>query len=269
MKSLILATVISLGLSTPLLSQTHDKALVEKAKNAVVLLYAQDASGAMTMRCTATAFERDRVPADNGVFTYHFISAAHCVGSDDTTHEKSASATNIPFYVTFDETHAAKTFHPASVLWVGYQHRGEDFAVFEVKTREDWPTIPLGDEQQEKEGASFINIAAPLGLGKQVMYGTISMLVLDRPVIQGDINWKGALVLQLPGVQGGSSGSALISDTQQAIIGFLVGTIGEGTIIAIPVSRFRAVRKAVDAKKYKWYSPDTQLSPDGSDGVAQ
>ena len=84
-------------------------------------------------------------------------------------------------------------------------------------------------------------------------------------MVEGDINWKGTLVIQLSGVNGGSSGSALISDDQQAIVGFLVGTIGGNIIIAIPATRFTAVKKAVEAGKYKWYNPDKQLSPDGTE----
>lgn len=260
MRRLLILLLSTLLVMVPVRAMDHDKALVEKAKGAVALLYSQTDSGGMTMHCTATAFEK----VEGG---YRFVSAAHCVGNDDTQKEKAASPTNTPFYITFDEVNVTKKFYPAKVIFVGYQHRGEDFAVFEVKTTEVWPTIPLGDERKEAEGASFINIASPLGLGKQVMYGTISNLFLDRPVVQGDINWKGTLVLQIPGVQGGSSGSALIADDQQAIVGFLVGSIGEGTIVAIPVSRFIAVKKAVAEKKYKWYSPAEQVNPDGTEVV--
>jgi hypothetical protein len=260
MRRIFSIVVLILALALPTFAaDAHDKALVEKVKTAVALLYSQDESGGMKMHCTATAFEKVK----DG---YNFVSAAHCVGNDDVAKEKAASPTNIPFFITFDEENGiAKRFYPANVVFVGYQHRGEDFSVFHVKTSENWPTIPIGDETKEQEGSSFINIASPLGLGKQVMYGTISKMFLDRPVVSGDINWKGTLVLQIPGVQGGSSGSALVADDQGAIVGFLVGSIGDGTIVAIPVTRFTAVKKAVDAKKYKWYSPDAQLNPDGTE----
>ncbi len=257
----IAALLFAFLLTIPLgVAAQHNKELVEKAKKAVVLLYSQDESGGMRMRCTATAFEKSEVG-------YLLISAAHCIGDDNVEKERAASPTDIPFFVTFDETDVIKKFYPVHVKFVGYQHRGEDFAVFEVKTTEVWTTIPLGDEKKETEGSTFINVASPLGLGKQVMYGTISNLFLDRPFLSGNINWKGTLVLQIPGVQGGSSGSALVADDQEAIVGFLVGSIGDGTIVAIPVSRFIAVKKAVAEKKYKYYTAPEQLNPDGTEVV--
>jgi hypothetical protein len=53
------------------------------------------------------------------------------------------------------------------------------------------------------------------------------------------------------GSAGGSSGSAIVSENQHAIVGFLVGgtnsTIGA---IIIPVSRFKTFEAAVKAGKY-------------------
>ena len=270
----IIAPLLIFMLVIPAVANEHSKDLVEKAKNAVALLYSQDESGGMQMHCTATnyeSFSRD-VKDEKGKVTtvkgYHFVSAAHCVGSDNVDKEKSASPINTSFYLTFDEAKKeTKKFYPTTVSFVGYQHRGEDFASFEVITDEKWVTVPIGDEKKEHEGSSFINVASPLGLGKQVFYGTISNLYLDRPIIEGDINWKGTLVIQMSGVGGGSSGSALIADDQEAIVGFLVGTIGGNTIIAIPASQFTAVKKAVDEKKYKWYTPPVQINPDGTDAV--
>jgi S1-C subfamily serine protease len=234
-----------------------DKALVEKVNKAVALLYSQDESGSMKMLCTATIFEK----SSKG---YLFVSAAHCVGNDDVQKEHSAKSDH-PFYITFDEIKTAKKFYPASVQWGGYQHRGEDFSVYEVVTDENWPVIPVVSEKGLKDGAEILNIASPLGLGKQVFHGTISSLYLDRPVVAGDINWKGSVVLQLPGVNGGSSGSAIISEENKSIVAFLVGTIGGSTIIAIPASRFLAVKKAIEGKKYKWYAPEIELTPEGSE----
>lgn len=254
----IAAFLLTLALSSPSFAADHDPVLVNQAKGAVALLYSQDESGGMKMHCTATAYKK----VEGG---YRFVSAAHCFGTDNVEKEKSAPTTNVPYFITFDESKSIKKFYPAEVVFVGFQHRGEDFATLDVKTDESWSTIPLGDEKKEQEGDSFINVASPLGLGKQVMYGTISNMFLDRPVVEGDINWKGTLVLQITGVNGGSSGSALISDKQKAIVGFLVGQIGGSTIIGIPVSRFKAVEAAVEAKKYKYYSPQVQLNPDGSE----
>ena len=226
------------------LAASTPKELTDRAKLATALLYSQDEAGGMRMHCTVTAFEKTKVG-------YKFVSAAHCIGNDDTQHEKVATYKNIPFYITFDQT-KAKIFLSARVKAVGYQHRGDDFSVFEVETNETWPTIPIGDERKEEEGNPILNIASPLGLGRQVFHGSISKIELDRPIVEGDINWKGTVLIQMSGVNGGSSGSAIISEKQEAIVAFLVGTISGTTITAIPASRFVEFQKRVEEGKYRW-----------------
>lgn len=251
----ILATILAFLLFIP---PVWADPLTDKASKAVGLLYTQNSAGSMQMRCTTTAFHK----TEKG---YLFATAAHCVGDDQVAKERSAKHDDLNWYVTFDEvSKVSKHFHPAKVKWVGYQSRGEDIAVFEVATTETWETIELGNEKDLKDGAEIVNLAAPLGLGVQTFHGTISKVFLDRPVTEGTINWKGTMMLQLPGTQGGSSGSAIISIEQKAIVGFLVGTIGNGTIIAIPVSRFKAVAKAVADGKYKYYSDTVETNPDGT-----
>lgn len=219
--------------------------LSSRLMKAVALLYAQDATGNMQMRCTATAFEK-RGDA------YLFASASHCIGSDQAG--KAADPTNTPFYVTFDEQ-GEKTFYAAHVKDVGYQHKGDDFAVFEVKTKLDWTTIPLGDEKkinvEDRASAALLNVASPLGLGKQMFHGFVSNVFLDRPIVESDINWRGALLLQINSGPG-SSGSALVSEAQEAIVGFLVGTVGGSNVIGIPVSRFKDFQKASAAGTYRY-----------------
>lgn len=239
---LILLSLCGIPTSAMMQVSMQDKGLADTVYAAVGILYAQTESGSLEMRCTATAFEK--TPTG-----YLFVSAAHCIGQDD---EKLSAKHDASFYLTFDEA-KVKRFFPIEIKGVGYQHRGDDFAFFEVATTEKWQVIALGDESSESAGSTFVNVASPLGLGKQVLYGSISNLVLERPVMQGDINWKGAIVLQMAGVNGGSSGSAIISLRQRAIIGFLVGTISNSTIVAIPVSRFKDFRSNIDNKTYKWY----------------
>ena len=97
-----------------------------------------------------------------------------------------------------------------------------------------------------------------------MFHGSITSLNLDRPVVDNrGINWKGALLLDIP-AGGGSSGSALVSQKNENIIGFLVGTIGGANIVGIPVSRFKAVDAAVAKNTYKWWVRDTDINPDGT-----
>ena len=249
LNTVVAALAVCVTLWTPMVAwsqTTTDAAYVKQLHSAVGLLYSIDSSGGYRMHCTATIFEKS-------LKGYLFVTAAHCIGTDNRDKETSASV-ETSYYITFDE-HDNKVFWPAEVQWVGYQTRGEDFMVVEVRSDAVWPVIRLGDETKETPPAPYWNISSPLGLGKQAFDGNITSLDLDRPVKQGDINWQHSLVLQQSGVSGGSSGSALVSKLQRAIVGLLVGTIGDSTIIAIPISRFKAVDAAVKAGKYRWYKP--------------
>lgn len=262
----IIASLIALSLLVSPVA-ARDKALVDKVKSAVAILYSQDGSGSMRMHCTVTAFERivveDPKTKISSIVGYRYVTAAHCIGGDDRSKERAADTKQTPFFITYDES-PVKKFYVAKPILVGYQSRGEDLAEFEVRTDESWPIIPLGDEKKSNDGDDILNVSAPLGLGKQVLLGNIASVYLDRPIVQGDINWKGSMTLALTGVNGGSSGSAIVSDDQKAIVAILVGTIGETTITAIPISKFKAVRKAVAEGKYKYYSPTADLNPDGT-----
>lgn len=242
LRSFALAVLLMFLASSFVLAQTP---LSERLYDAVGLLYSENAEGTMNMRCTVTAFEK--TPTG-----YLFVTAAHCVGDDDHDHEKVASAPDLDFFITLDSPHN-KTFYNATLQAVGYQSRGDDFAIFAVDTRDTIAVIPLGDEKLEHVDAPVVNVASPLGLGKQTFHGTITMLNLDRPVValESNINWRNTLVLSIP-VGGGSSGSAIVSVTQERIVGFLVGTVGGNFVVAIPVSRFDAFRTAIAAHAYKW-----------------
>ncbi len=227
------------------ISRAESTPLVKNTYKSVALLYAQTEDGGQRMYCTATAFEK---VADG----YLFATAAHCVANDDTQHER-VQVDKAPLYITFDEA-GEKKFKRATLIAAGYQHRGDDFAILHVKTDEVWAVTPLGDEAKEDAGAEIVNVASPQGLGRQVFHGWITMLKIDRPIRQSDINWTNAMLLQVESGPG-SSGSAIVSVVQGAIIGFLVGHY-EQNIFAVPVSQFKAFRAAVTAGKYKWYVPE-------------
>jgi hypothetical protein len=224
----------------------------QTAYKATAILYGEDTSGSMHMKCTTTAYAK--VP--NG---YLFVTASHCVSNQDTAPdggEKLSKLQNVQpvklmpdeNYISFDEV-GDKQFMAAEVVAAGVQEEGNDFSILYVKTLRDISTISIGDESREVIGNPVINIAAPEGLGRQLMHGYISMPKMDRPVKQGSINWSGAMILQI-GAGPGSSGSAILSLKQSAIVGFLVGTVDGNNVIAIPASRFKAWSNLVRDKKY-------------------
>jgi hypothetical protein len=214
------------------------------------LLYSQESDGTMKMRCTATAIEKNATG-------YIFVTAAHCA-CEDNADKLISSPVKTFFFVTGDEG-VSKDFLRATVTGCGYQHRGDDFALFQVDTKADFPVIPLGSDPKILD--RVVNVASPLGLGKQVFFGTVSSPILSRPVVQDDINWTKAVLLQLFGVNGGSSGSSAICLDQRAICAFVVGAIGETNIVAMPVSRLIELRKALKANSYKWYREESDDIP--------
>lgn len=260
---LVLAIFSALGCAGPLAknaraetaaARTSMNQLEKDYRQATALLYAQTEDGSLRMLCTATAFERTGK-------VYRFVTAAHCVADDDTAHDRvDVAPTN--WFITFDDPDN-KNFVSAKVLRAGYQHRGDDFAVLEVTLDKDVPTMPLAADDPSL-GEDVCNFASPLGLGKQLFRGHVSMERLDRPLIQGDINWRGATLLQMSSGPG-SSGSAIVSANQKGVIAFLVGVIGSRgspNIVSIPVSKFKKFNQDVADGKYKWYKPES----DGSKG---
>lgn len=248
---LLLAALVAL----PLYAQ-DEAAVIAKDYSATAMLYSQGREGDMQFHCTATAFERFEA-ATNGqaVRGYHFLTASHCVSNDDVAHER-VEINPETFFLTFDERDN-KQFLRVKVILAGYQHRGDDFAVLEVETDAKIPIVPLGDERRDYSGAQVFNIAAPMGLGKQIFHGWITMLKLDRPFVVDDINWRGGMLMQLP-VAGGSSGSSVVSVRQQAIVGVIVGIIvppsnGTPSFVAAPISRFQEFVALAQAGQYKWF----------------
>lgn len=215
---------------------------------AVALLYSQDEAGSMQMHCTVTMIEKTK----GG---YIGVSASHCASEDDEQHER-VQVEKKDFFVTFDES-KAKQFIPAKVLFCGYQHRGDDACMFQIDTDKDVPVVKLGTDPADHSGEAIVNVASPLGLGKQVFHGTISSPKLERSVVVDAINWKDAILLQLPGTNGGSSGSAIVCLSQHAICALLVGTIEGTEVVALPISRVINLRKAVADGTYKFWKADS------------
>jgi hypothetical protein len=212
---------------------------------ATTLLYAQESDGNMKMRCTATAIEKNATG-------YVFVTAVHC-GCEDHVDEHTVSPEKAFFFVTEDSA-TDKHFLIANPIVCGYRHAGDDFFLLQVDTKVAFPIVDLGTDPEVLE--PIVNVASPLGIGKQVFIGTVSSVSLDRPVVEDDINWTHAYLLQLFGTDGGSSGSAVICLDQHKICGFVVGTVDKSTIIAMPVSRLKTMLKAFKEGTYKHFKLD-------------
>jgi hypothetical protein len=214
---------------------------------ATALLYSQNSEGGMEMRCTATAI-------DESDKSYTFVTASHCGCQEDTT--KNIVTPEKTFFFISPDIAGNKIYLRAQPVGCGFRHRGDDFFLLSTDKTVKFPLIPLGHDPEMLN--EIVNVGGPLGLGKQVFLGSISQPSVDRPIIDGDINWTNAVLLQEFGVNGGSSGSSVICLKQHAICAFVVGSVAETTMIAMPVSRLIKFREELAAGKYKWYvaSPD-------------
>lgn len=242
-KSLLLSSLLLLLLAKP--AQAEKKAeFAQHVYNSVVLLYSQTEDGGMKMHCTATAY---RVVTDLiGSKKTRFVSASHCVSGENSVEQKQTK-----FFITAD-AEGEKTFIPATLVEAGDRKVGDDFAIFEVQGAQ-FDSIPLGDSDKIRMGDSVLDVASPLGLGKQYFEGYVSSIHLDRPPLDaGDVQWTNVMLVEIGGGPG-SSGSSIISLDQHAIVGFLVGAFSGGNIgaVCIPVDKFKAFEAAVDKGIYK------------------
>ena len=252
--TLIASISITIFLTTaiPVLSQlppaTKDY-INTSVRPAVATLYSQDENGTMKMRCTATAIEEDAT-------SYTFVTAAHC-GCEDNAELKSTSAEKTFFFIQ-PELAGNKVYLKAKPQACGYRTKGDDYFLLTIDKTIKFPILPLGKDPKAMD--EFVNVAGPLGVGLQVFTGSVSSEVLDRPVTVpmdgGDIQWTGAILLQIFGVNGGSSGSAVLCLDQKAVCAFVVGSMGSTSIVAMPVSRLIQFRSLLAAGKYPWYKPD-------------
>lgn len=236
---LALALLFATILPARVLAQQSRADYVQHVYRAVTLLYTQDESGGMHMDCTATAYRK--TPTG-----YRFVSAAHCVPGITDEEQKETK-----FYVSADNA-GAKTYIPATLVMASDKNSGDDFSIYEVATPIAFDVIPLGDETTLHIGDTVTNVASPLGLGKQLFQGYVSVLKLDRPKLDaGGIKWLDVMLVAIGGGPG-SSGSAIVSDDQKAIVGLLVGSYSAdvGKII-VPVSKFKAFEEKVDKGTYK------------------
>jgi hypothetical protein len=190
-------------------------------KNSVGILYHQAEDGGMVMVCTVTKTERG------------WLTAAHCVtevGADT----KDRVRVEVPWFISMDERDA-KSYVRAELKEVGRREKGYDYALLDAQITA--PELPLGDETKERDSAPVINVAAPAGIGRVAFFGNIALRFIDRPLLDEEtkINWAGGMLIQVP-VEGGSSGSAIVSADTGKIIGIMVGHV-RSLSIALPISR--------------------------------
>lgn len=104
------------------------QSLLEKGyETPLAALYEQTSGGAyQRSSCQAMAFEKG---SNDGM--YRFITAAHCVATDDTFHERVVVSEK-RYFIAFDNDETT-TFFVVKVVAAGYQSRGDKYAVLEAR----------------------------------------------------------------------------------------------------------------------------------------
>jgi len=169
--------------------------------------------------CTATTFAKTR----GG---YRLLTAAHCVNGDDVSPTDS-------FFVDFPDG----ATYPLKLEYLGSVDAA-DYAVFSFLSEQDREYIPIGDAS-ELEVADKVEYAGYAGMyGQQWFEGTMSRVKPAPKWIKAQ--WPNEMLVQIAGGPG-TSGSALVSVRQRAIVGVLTGrrenSIGSVAFFPPPVLR--------------------------------
>jgi hypothetical protein len=226
----------TLALALLLGATAHADTDPSKVGKSVFILFAQNDTGGMAMRCTATAFE-------SAGATTRFLTAAHCVTREAQGALGKLAVSKDPLFLSDDSTTGEKVFIRATVETAGREDEGYDFAILSASTGGGVHLTALGDEKLEKNGTRILNIAAPGGLGKVYFSGHVALLRIDRPLMDegSHIDWAGFMLVQLPAA-GGSSGSAVVSEDTGKIIGLVIGS-AKGLTTVLPISRVQTQEK--------------------------
>jgi hypothetical protein len=193
--------------------------------NATFALYVEK-YGEKHFTCSATAYEKIK----GG---YLLISAGHCIDGRD----------NLNFYVRTDVDDALP-YMPVTVVKYALTET-LDFSILELDTKNKYPTIQIGSEEDLAVGDAIENVSFALGIAKQFNNGYVATdLLHSNEETNSSAMWLlNHFLVEVDGGPG-SSGSAIVSKEKHQIVGLLVSGIsgeqvGHGII---PMSEFYAFR---------------------------
>lgn len=200
--------------------------------------------------CTAWAV--DRIGK-----SYHFSLAAHCLPDICTT------SSNTPSFWVILEKDNGKVFkyYKSNVVAMGTTDDFQDLAIVRAELDEYIPILPLGYRAPNLDEELRI-VSAPIPrLGNQMFRAYISKEKSDKIWRSNSkYKWKGIIPIQAKelGVGFGSSGGAVVSLEQKAVVAVIVASMENPntrhvTILTLPVSRFKKFYKEVKKGKHKWH----------------
>jgi len=185
--------------------------------------------------CTAFAYKRSN-------YVYRFITAAHCVASDDRENKKiKILSKSLIIYI---ENKSSKKYK-ARVVAVGYKGINDDLAILEAKLDRHIPILALA-EDKISHWQSYVNVSYPTSADGNLFYGYVDQL-----------NYDGSedILLKIIGVYDprGASGSAIVDFYSGKVIAILVAMRADRQrVIAIPISRFKRFEAKIMNGTYKY-----------------
>jgi hypothetical protein len=169
---------------------------------------------------------------------YEAVSADHCA-----TVEGQFPDADLNFGVSYsDVTGQLPTdIVPAKVIAHGNWQTINDIALWDVQTSEKLPVLKLGDSDELKIGEELINVSVPYeGIDKSLYEGYVGQTRVNSP----DPDMDGKIHAMLYGTGPGSSGSAVLSTKQNAVIGTLVQSADNKGVLLVPVNYIKAFMSA-------------------------
>jgi hypothetical protein len=166
--------------------------------------------------CAAQSFQK--IPRG-----YLLLTAAHCV-----VEERSAGFIKFDeivvdnrLFVDYGNPDASRKFIPVTIKLVGDLRNGYDIAILEMDTTAVLPVIPLGDESTLDMGDKLVSVSGPEGAYVKFWfegYLSAKKSQIDPALVRDRLGWKNLEFIEMGGTFG-SSGSAIISVDQRAIVG--------------------------------------------------
>jgi hypothetical protein len=241
MKNVYLISYLIVGLLiTGYFYQQHSRKAFE--------LHARSASGALflikngerNLICSGAVFENE---SEGDAL---FVTARHCVWQENGKEMGDGGVMDVheglvgPEQVSLSENEQG----PFYDAWPVFISNKDDLAILLVKNGAGLPSITLGDESKVEEKDPLLNFTYAEDFGK--------MSVDMKAITYSAQHWPDSMASSYPlwrspmlvdGTAGpGSSGSAVIDQRQQKIIGVLVGCTGDGGLdIVEPVSKVWAL----------------------------
>jgi hypothetical protein len=208
MLSLVLALMIALA---PVCTSAEIKGLRgfdKKVYDGALALYASSEQLGIKDRFICTAQVVDKI--DGG---YELLSAGHCTSANQ----------GLPSDMTFSATPVLDGPLTPVKLMAATLSDTEDWSVFYMETKQKFPVMQLGNENDAQLNDKTIDVNFSLALAKEVSMGLVSSTVMKSGPMAGFFQ-----VTQFD--SHGASGSSVVDEHTKKIIGIVIAGIDGATV---------------------------------------